>query len=673
MLSECKEQPVKLFNFRQKIDLTEKHRFELLFMFAHYLNRAQVKFAFDKFRPPNEERYILKKRGKKLPPCPQDMHHCRLEILRLLAHHENFTLRRTDNEDSWITEADIQAFTLWEMVREKSGLVEGNPKPLPSTAFFIKQSVAFIQHQNILPDFLFGRTEISEDETETDKQKLIYSASSDFPLRIRHNTVLAQNRCNNQKINFGALALRGIILMYLDNQQPNDIQNKIKKWLAENTPKITPAPTISLSKAEQISNKLSVESHKAQSVKDTGTLQDKIRFIAHMIGDINAHVTEQALSATAYKKLEEKIRYFRKTELHNYIQEELGNSVYEHNWLGTPSEKSKSLKNLINKDRLEDVCAEIVSNYQKWLDAQNEKLHSLGEEELDILSKRLRVKPPRTEATEQTQPVGLPPAQIREWMDKKSEASILLRLCGSLLTVKPEDLPDTPKKNQHAKHAIINWWVLLAMSVDQLKRLNQNKLKDSNENTDKERLNFDKKSVMQPISEMGVHYQLPVNGKSVNLKVPFGNNWRSLLRKSTRLGAAYLPQDAILTLHKPDKPSEMQASIQEAIYKWEREAFIFIQAILKYESEIAEQKLGELRDQAKKTKKSYLSFKLISSHLKLNDDTKKLRNCAFHADATETPFSKCPDRVIAEHYTQIETEMKQNKKIKARQGRKKSR
>ena len=245
-----------------------------------------------------------------------------------------------------------------------------------------------------------------------------------------------------------------------------------------------------------------------------------------------------------------------------------------------------------------------------------------------------------------------------------------MRLCGSLLTEKPEKLPGTPKKDQHAKHAIINWWVLLAMSVDQLKRLNQNKLKDSNGNTKKEQINFDKKSVMQPISEMNVHYQLPVNGKNVDLKVSFGNNWRSLLRKSTRLGAAYLPQDKILTLHKPEKSCEMKASIQEAIYKWEREAFIFIQAILKYESEIAEQKLAELW---KKTEKSYLGFSLISSHLKLNGRTRELRNCAFHADATETPFSKCPDRVIAEHYTQIETEMKQNKKIKARQGRKKGR
>jgi len=685
--SGYQENPSALFDFRAGLDCDFDNRFELCFMFAPYLTKGQMAFVFDK---------LLTERDREEEKTKTE---ARKRILRRLAQHENIILRTGQDEDKWCSDADEQAFALWEQVRQKSDIYNSRVVDAPKSEYLIRQYVEFIQHHKILPAFNFGyiethRTE-SEDGRQLIDQKTVFLQGNapapeheDSPahtLRIRHKTVLAQHGASKHKINFGERALFHIVAAFL-KKAPGDtkqIEAEIIDWLDKNSPQKLPLTSSSVSLHDRLSRRLESLIHEAEQIKQAKNLQLKIRFICKVINRAHQQATGKALSSSDYKALEDKVRFYRKEELRTHIKNTLradmtGPSAMDCNGIQMGRNNEKALKNLINKEELNDLCADLADAHLAWLKAQSEALpqedSQLQKLANEIAPKFLKKAQPKTEQTEQKQPLGIPPRIIRGLLagtDNRPSIASAFGKYGSLLPLEnlPRNLSNLPNKQaEQNKHNQLVWSLLLAMSAYCLKKHHP---KLSWQKTD---------TGLTPLSEMPITF---LTKGDLKISTTLGNSWRQLIRQAPTLGRAYLPKGGTVRLHRPTKEESENSkkstsetdspNIHDLLREKDGQAFLCIQAILQWEQQRDEKKIAELKQ---KTNQPYLGFSKLAemfiSDRKARSEIIKMRNAAFHQEKPPAKkFCEAPEP-IATLYKKLEDDAKekQKKSQQARRNRK---
>ena len=526
-----KENPKSLFSFKTGAIFEWKNRFELLFILAPYLNRSQIEFAFKKMGLSKKDREKNEKRKNHYQdknhmsqedriPFPITEHDCRSEILRTLAQHENIFLRRdSDRSEAVLSPADEQAFSLWEMVRTTSGQGKGKP-PLtpPSIEVMMQYMVQFIENQNLLPSFHFARIktirlDTSDGQNQRLKQELVFTHKQEWPLRIRHRTILAEytpedteKATYDTKINLGYLALRRLIALYLENPEnsktPENLPDQfLSDWLKENTPKMTKPKANPEPLQVRLKSRLNSMKAKTGNIRNKGTKQDKIPFFAGNINHTYRAETGKPLSSAAYKKLESEVRYFSKVHLREYISENLRVTLDAPSLLDSlktqlGSPKPKALKNVICKENLEDVCTEFADAHLKWIEAKYSQIDAATDAELNSLAEDIRLKAPKTRETRQIQPVGIPPKAIIVPKDSgKALYGIFKNKTGSLITfdIQPVNRAQPNNKAKIAQYwkDATSWHFLLAMAVTHLRK-------------GEHPINIDRDSPMQPLSSFPI-------------------------------------------------------------------------------------------------------------------------------------------------------------------------
>ena len=378
LFSRYHDCPHKLFDFRHFTKPCYQHRNEICFILAPYLSRNQCYLLFSRLNNTDKD---SKKKTENQIHYPKDLSELRWEMLRALSQHENIVLRLRDDKQPDQNQEDIttpwlpaeleQGFALWEQLRLQSGLFEGEAQPKPlSYAYLLRQYVMFIESYNVLPHFQFARTEHYEDaDTGHFKQRLVYSHAPHLKLRIRRGSIIAQQCGTDRKVVFSHKTLSYVVLAVLHGKTADEIETVITGWLDDNTPMDLTRNPDNREAVQVIQNRIAYLKSRAQGLCNKEMrLQPKIKFIAAAINRAYRVSFERSLSSTHYPEIEDKVRYYRKTELSAYLNSLKPDgantaSVMEVTAIQMGADDHKALKDLLNKDELSDVCADFVHHH----------------------------------------------------------------------------------------------------------------------------------------------------------------------------------------------------------------------------------------------------------------------------------------------------------------------
>ena len=607
-----------LFKFEAK-PLTDHGQPELALMLAPFLTKGQASYLCAKIWFGPDAR--IEQDGKKTDTPKTAL---KKDIIRLLAQPDNVILRLNNpGYEPWLSPAHEQAFAIWDLLyqQHKAGK---DTEPL-ADRYIMRQLVLFIENDDLLPGWQFQRIRTDWDEEGKPVQVKVFAREPDWPLRIIHNTIQAQGP-DNVSITLGLHPLLWLVMAVLyakPKPDPAGMASWLASWAAEN--KDHPKQVSPARDEKPLPDRLA--SRLDWLIKDLEKtppgLQAKIRFICQQINRVWMSKNEKALHIDEYKRLEEKVRYYRKQELRGWLEE---SGLLDETGIGLGRGDEKSLKQLVKDEQLDSLFKSLQKARVDWAKGCKERLHKLAGEEQQELARQIGLRPAQSSKLPPTMPVGLPDRAVRDkFLKDAKNATSLASMLRQPIAPWAYPIGKLGEKTKKQRHHLVCRQILLNMAWQALKELT-------------EKGKFSKQDEFPKPADLPI--TLDTGNHQISLK--FGLAWRSMAKKDKgyykKLLTAYLPEQkgVVPLLRVEEETTGQSVESLETVARSER--FLFLQALLKWERDFIESPNSKIAP----NEQGYIPFDKISSAAGLDGEITKFRNAALHNSFVGQPFATCP-------------------------------
>lgn len=591
-------------------------------------------------------------------------------LLKLIAIPDSAIVRdRQDSDEPWLDPKYEQAFAIYENLRQN--FPEGSDKIIPEK-YLMQQLLLFIDHQEILPGYQFARikTERAENAAQSGgdllEQHITYNGDHKNPFYIRHNTITAKNG-DGIMGTFSLESLCSIVAVFLKEGGKAKIADFVTEWLNKHKDYSHRIPRQPSSK----SLKETVEARCAyllgpQNRKST-TLHHQIRFICRRINHVWKLHHGVSLGKDEYKRLEEKVRYFSKEDLRQFLTD----AIWQKSGVGLGRGNDKALGKCITKDRLEDVYSDLSKAWSHYLKGVQEGLHKRSEDELQNLADDLGCRKPilhNQERPKPTMPVGLPPKEFQQKFGINGNYRFYQGLFSLYTYPEPENSL-SPNTNPATLPAGKTAGKIIAEDRNTRREWCRKKLLLTMASKSVEGLVTENYRSKLENFESLAEAEIKISTGNHSIIMKFGKAWRNHARHNkkmlTGLCEHYLNDSGDVSLMRADEKIEGH-SIQSALVRCRQERFLFMQAVIECERCWVNKNEGAANTMTN-DHGGHIPFAELCEKAAWDKDCKAYRNAAFHGKVMK--FSNCP-QPLKDAYDNLEKKQNEKRKKQLKNARK---
>ena len=574
-----------------------------------FLTKSQMSFLSDKFF-----------KGKDITKEPP--HYLAIKkVLETLSQNDRVLL---DSSQNFISPKKETAFAIWSRL-EAVGLYNTKDETIeetfPEDQWFMKQLVLYLEYEKALPNVKFARIQTQRNqETNQLEQEKSFSSDSKDPLRIRNNTIEAEISLEGEapyRTNFGLHALKYLVIAHINQKPINQLildhfkENKTRKGKEYKFYSISERLT---KRVEYLITKY--KSWDSEKIK----LNQQIRWICYFINQAWKQKKDRFMNAEEFKKMQKEIRHYRQRAFYKILNEE---SLCHVNKLGLGEDDQKTLSDFKTHTRIQNFFDDLLKTHLEWLKNTQRKIAQMSDLDQKELAIKLKVNhQTKNRPNHSLSPVAIPFQEVKKWLEEDTKKRFFYHvreLCKN-------NLPSLSlfglRKEQREGKKIISGQRKAKENLARVGLLSQ---------MIKQLLEEQSLQIFDKQQKPSEHFVTETLNPKIKIKFKLTQGWRNYAKEKTKflikLIKVYHKKDfeGTLDLLKKTKNNN-EPSIQSLKQKLNKERYLLIQALFKFEKKVVKEKNLE-------NSGDYLPFKDILNKsdvsTELHEEINKLRGALF--------------------------------------------